>query len=103
VLKCREFFKAKFYAFCVELVNISIRVHRGSIVGFGVFPKWGFYILWFVGVFFVGFFVVGFFGFSMHYVGVFLVGGFPCGVFIYCGLWGFLFLLWGSSTLIESW
>jgi hypothetical protein len=78
VLKCREFFKAKFYAFCVELVNISI---RGSIVGFGVFPKWGFYILWFVGVFFVGFFVVGFFGFSMHYVGVFLVGGFHRGVF----------------------
>jgi hypothetical protein len=35
---------------------ISIRVHRGSIVGCGGFPLWGFYVLWFVGVFFVGFY-----------------------------------------------
>jgi hypothetical protein len=77
----------------------------------GAFPLWGFYLLWFVGLFIVGHFFVGFCGFSTHSYwvlcgvfpyGFFVVGLFHCGVFIYCGLSSMLLKFLGFRVPPEA-
>jgi hypothetical protein len=68
-------------------------------VGCGGFPLWGFYLLWFVGFFFVFFLLWVFLDLACIYteffVAVLVVGFFHCRGYIYYGLCGLLFLLWG--------